>query len=166
METLDKELERENQTGENKAGKKLNTPVKFLTATTIIGDRVFNHLKENLGEVKDIMLDIEEGKIEYVVVEFGGFLGIGEKFFAVPFSALSIDTERHAFILAKSKEELEKAPGFDKDHWPETNSHAVRATSGQWEVLWGLILAQCHINPYLNRQLQTRLHYKLGLSII
>jgi len=137
MEPLDKSLETQNQTGENKEGKRPNTPVKFLTASTIIGDRIFNHLNENLGEVKDIMLDIEEGKIEYVIVEFGGFLGIGEKFFAVPFSALKIDIERHAFILTKSKSELEKAPGFDKDHWPETNSHAVRATSAQWGSFMG-----------------------------
>jgi len=137
METVEKELEQENTTGENSSGKRANTPVKFLTAKTIIGDRVFNHLDENLGEIKDIMLDLTAGKIEYVVVEFGGFLGIGEKFFAVPFGALKIDTDRHAFILEKTKSELEKAPGFDKDHWPETNYHAVRATTSGWGSFMG-----------------------------
>jgi sporulation protein YlmC with PRC-barrel domain len=137
METLDKELEQENLTGENSTGKRPNTPVRFLTATTIIGDKVYNNLNENMGEVKDIMLNVENGNIEYVVIEFGGFLGIGEKFFAIPFKALTLDTERHAFILGQKKEVLENAPGFDKDHWPETNSHTMATTHAYWGSFMG-----------------------------
>lgn len=116
-------LENDNLTGVNDSGKKANTPLRFLTATTIIGDKVYNNQDEKLGEIKDLMLNVYNGRSEYVVIEFGGFLGIGEKYFAVPFHALSIDTNRHAFILDQKREVLEEAPGFDKDHWPETNSH-------------------------------------------
>jgi len=133
METL----ENDNITGVNDSGKKANTPVKYLTASTIIGDKVYNHLDENLGDIKDIMLDLNEGKIEYVVIEFGGFLGIGEKFFAVPFKALTLDTSRHAFILHQKKEVLENAPGFDKNHWPETNSHAMQGVYNYWGGFMG-----------------------------
>lgn len=119
METL----ENDNLTGVNDSGKKANTPLKFLTTSSIIGNKVFNHEDEKLGDIKDLMLNVTNGITEYVVIEFGGFLGMGEKYFAVPFRALSIDTERHAFILNQKREILEKAPGFDKDHWPETNSH-------------------------------------------
>ena len=133
METL----ERDNLTGKNHTGNKPNTPVRFLTASTIIGDKVYNRLDEKLGDVKDIMLNINDGSIEYFIIEFGGFLGIGEKFFAVPFQALTIDTERHAFILDQSREVLEKAPGFDKDHWPETNSHIFKDTSIYWGDFMG-----------------------------
>jgi len=136
METLEK-LEQANMTGENHTGNKPNTPVKYLTSSTIVGDKVFNHLGEDLGKIKEIMLDIREGKIEYVVIEFGGFLGIAEKLFAVPFKALSIDTERHAFILNQKREVLEKAPGFDKDHWPETNSHGMTSTNTYWGSFMG-----------------------------
>ena len=136
METLEK-LEKDNLTGENHAGIKANTPVKYLTSSSIVGDKVYNHLGEDLGKIKEIMLDIREGKIEYVVIEFGGFLGIAEKFFAVPFKALSIDTERHAFILNQKREVLENAPGFDKDHWPETNSHGMSETSSYWGSFMG-----------------------------
>ena len=79
--------------------------------------------KEHLGKIKDIMLDIRQGKIEYYVIEFGGFLGIGEKFFAIPSRLLEIDTEEKVFRFNESKETLSKAPGFDKHHWPETNEH-------------------------------------------
>jgi sporulation protein YlmC with PRC-barrel domain len=139
MDTLERNstLERENLTGVNQTGKYPNKPVKFLTATTIIGDNVYNLEDEKLGDIKDIMLDIRNGRIEYVVVEFGGFLGIGEKYFAVPFRALTIDTTRHAFVLDQRREVLEKAPGFDKDHWPETNSQVWESSSAYWGGFMG-----------------------------
>lgn len=129
--------ENDNLTGRNDSGRDANTPVKFLTSTTIVGDNVYNFQNESLGEIKDIMLDLERGKIEYVVIEYGGFLGIGEKYFAVPFEALTLDPSRHAFILDQPKEVLENAPGFDKDHWPETNSHGMESTYTYWGGFMG-----------------------------
>lgn len=117
------QVENDNTTGVNDGSKQANTPLKFLTASTITGNKVYNNQEEKLGEIKDLMLNIHSGKIEYVVIEFGGFLGIGEKYFAIPFKLLMLDTERHAFILNQKREVLEKAPGFDKEHWPQTNSH-------------------------------------------
>jgi sporulation protein YlmC with PRC-barrel domain len=132
-----KNLENDNFTGVNDSGKLANTPVKYLTAKTIIGNTVYNTSDETLGDVKDLMLNLEDGKIEYLVIEFGGFLGIGEKLFAVPFSVLKLDTTRHAFILDQEKEVLANAPGFDKDHWPETNSHAMEKTRNYWGSFMG-----------------------------
>lgn len=130
-------LERDNQTGKNHEGHYANTPVKYLTTSSIIGDKVYNNLDENLGEIREIMVNLQDGRIEYVVIEFGGFLGIGEKYFAVPFKALTIDTSRHAFILNQKKEVLENAPGFDKNHWPETNSHVMEKTYNYWGSFMG-----------------------------
>lgn len=94
----------------------------ILSATTLIGDDVVNYNGENLGEVKEIMLDTNTGEVAYVVVSFGGFLGMGDKLFAVPMTAFETDTANKQFKLDKSKEELKQAPGFDKNNWPETNS--------------------------------------------
>src|SRR5688572_7553170 len=132
-----KAFENDNVTGKNDSGKLANTPVKYLTATTIIGDKVYNNEDDSLGQIKDVMLNLNDGKIEYVVIEYGGFLGIGEKYFAVPFKALALDTSRHAFILGQKKEVLENAPGFDKDHWPETNSHEMEKTYRYWGSFMG-----------------------------
>lgn len=77
-----------------------------------------------MGTIEDIMLDINSGKVEYVVIKFGGFLTINEKYFAIPWKLLTVDPAKKAFILNQSKEMLEKAPGFDMSHWPETNFHA------------------------------------------
>jgi len=117
-------LTQENLTGVNKEGKNPNLPLKFLTASSIIGDHVHNDSDEHIGKIEDIMIDITAGKIEYVVIKSGGFLTIGEKYFAVPFSLLKVDPEKKQFILSQSKEMIEKAPGFDLNHWPETNFHA------------------------------------------
>jgi sporulation protein YlmC with PRC-barrel domain len=117
-------LENENLTGINPERKHPNLPLKYLSATSIIGDKVHNAQNEYLGKIADIMVDITNGKIEYVVIEFGGFLTIGQKYFAIPFGLLHVDPANKAFLLDQPKEKLEKAPGFDMNHWPETNFHA------------------------------------------
>jgi sporulation protein YlmC with PRC-barrel domain len=118
-----KTFTKDNLTGQNHEGEKANRPLRYLTASTLIGEKVINGQEEKLGDVKDIMIDLIDGKIHYVVVELGGFLGIGEKYFAIPFDMLEISTKEHAFILDQDKETLKNAPGFDKDHWPDTNAH-------------------------------------------
>jgi len=89
-----------------------------LSATTVIGDRVVNPQGESLGKIEEVMLDIHDDRIAYAVLSFGGFLGLGDKLFAVPWGALKLDAPNHRFILDESKERLMNAPGFDKDNWP------------------------------------------------
>jgi sporulation protein YlmC with PRC-barrel domain len=127
----------DNISGENHEGRHPNTPLLHLTASSIIGDKVYNRSDEKLGEIKDIMINLEEGKIDYFIIEYGGFLGIGEKYFAIPPRLLEVDENKKAFILDQSKEVLEKAPGFDKDHWPETNSHELQETYTYWAGFTG-----------------------------
>ena len=114
-------LENENLTGVNHEGLRPNTPLKYLAATSIIGDKVHNGQNEHMGKIADIMVNIITAKIEYVVIEFGGFLTIGEKYFAIPFRLLQVDPVKKAFIFNQPREVLEKAPGFDMNHWPGTN---------------------------------------------
>ncbi len=126
---------KDNLTGENEAEYNVNVPLKFLTASSMIGDKVYNDENEHLGSVKDVMLDIRDGNIEYYIIEFGGFLGIGEKFFAIPFRLLTVDPEKKVFRFNEKKETLKKAPGFDKEHWPGTNAH-VKYVTDSWSF-WG-----------------------------
>lgn len=92
---------------------------RFMGADTLIGNEVRNHLDEDLGEIKEIMLDIVNGEISYAVLSFGGILGMGEKLFAIPWKALILDTENKCFVLNIDKKRLESAPGFDKENWPD-----------------------------------------------
>jgi sporulation protein YlmC with PRC-barrel domain len=91
----------------------------LMGAETLLGNDVYNHRDEKIGDIKEIMLDMSGGKISYAVLSFGSFLGMGEKLFAVPWNALILDTENKRFTLDIEKDRLENAPGFDKDNWPD-----------------------------------------------
>ncbi len=91
---------------------------EVMDAATLIGDKVVNANGDTLGKIEAIMLDVGSGRIAYAVLSFGGFLGIGSKLFAIPWSALTLDAKEKRFVLNVSKEKLENAEGFDKDHWP------------------------------------------------
>jgi sporulation protein YlmC with PRC-barrel domain len=113
---------------------------EIMAADTLDGDEVKNPAGESLGKIEHIMLDVASGHIAYAVLSFGGFLGIGEKLFAIPWSALTLDTEDKCFRLSADKERLESAPGFDKDHWPsmadETwarSLHSYYGSQPYWE---------------------------------
>ncbi len=90
----------------------------LLSSSTITGDDVYNMQNEELGKIQDVMLDITEGKIRYAVLASGGFLGMGDRLFAVPWKALKLDTKNRRFMLDVDVERLKNAPGFDKDQWP------------------------------------------------
>ncbi|HYD80470.1 MAG TPA: PRC-barrel domain-containing protein [Paucimonas sp.] len=91
---------------------------EVMAARTLKGDKVVNMQGEDLGEIEDIMLDVPSGRVAYAVLSFGGILGMGEKYFAIPWSALTLDADRECFVLDIDPERLKNAPGFDKDHWP------------------------------------------------
>ena len=75
----------------------------LMGANTLLGNDVFNHKEESLGDIKEIMLNVGTGKVSYAVLSFGTFLGMGEKLFAVPWDALKLDTQNKRFVLAIEK---------------------------------------------------------------
>jgi sporulation protein YlmC with PRC-barrel domain len=91
----------------------------LMGADTLLGDSVVNGADDKLGDIKEIMLDMNTGQVAYAVLAFGGFLGMGEKLFAVPWQALHLDTVNKRFVLDVEKERLKNAPGFDKGAWPD-----------------------------------------------
>lgn len=98
-----------------------NSPVK---ASKIIGTKVVNPKGDNLGDIKELVIDPLTGRVAYAVVSFGGFLSLGEKLFAIPFSAFAYSVAQSNYVLDVSKERLEAAPGFDADHWPSMTDEA------------------------------------------
>ncbi len=85
----------------------------------VIGVAVKNIAKENLGKIEEIVLDKVSGQVRYVVLSFGGILGMGDKYFAFPWKSISYSKEDECFILSIDKAKLKKEHGFDKDHWPD-----------------------------------------------
>jgi sporulation protein YlmC with PRC-barrel domain len=92
---------------------------RLMGANTLIGDHVHNLKDEHLGDIKEIMLDVQSGSVAYAVLSSGGFLSIGEKLYAVPWSALKLDPVNKRFTLDVDMERFENAPGFDANHWPD-----------------------------------------------
>jgi sporulation protein YlmC with PRC-barrel domain len=91
----------------------------LMGADTLLGEKVVNAYDIELGDIKEIMLDMQTGQVAYAVLAFGGFMGMGEKLFAVPWQALHLDTANQRFLLNVDKDRLKTAPGFDKDAWPD-----------------------------------------------
>ena len=84
---------------------------------------IVNSAGDDVGEVHDIVLDGQTGRVRYLAVTYGGFLGIGDKLFAVPYEAFQYqvdpnDADDHVFVLNVTKQQLEGAQGFDQDNWP------------------------------------------------
>lgn len=101
-----------------------------MAAQTLEGNDVLNLAGEKLGVLQDIMLDVPSGRIAYAVLERGGVMGIGDKLFAVPWHALTLDTDRKCFLLDIDLDRLRKARGFDKDNWPAS-------ADAEWAALQG-----------------------------
>lgn len=91
----------------------------LMSADSLTGERVINTRGENLGRIEDFMIDLNSARIAYAVLSFGGLMGINDKLFAVPLTALRLDTEENCFILDVDKDLLKHAPGFDKNDWPD-----------------------------------------------
>ena len=118
----------------------MNEHPRVLSATKIIGNKVVNRDGEQLGNIKDLTIDLDDAQIAYAVLSFGGLLGLGDKLFAIPLDALTFGTEDHTVILDMDKEVLKNAPGFDKDHWPD---------DAQFEAGWLLDIYEYYgYSPY------------------
>lgn len=91
---------------------------EVMAADTLEGDSVVNPQGEDLGTIEDIIIDVQRGTVAYAVMSCGGFMGLGDKLFAIPWNALTLDAERHCFVLDADQQRFQNAPGFDKDHWP------------------------------------------------
>ena len=90
-----------------------------LSASSLIGDKVNNAQDENIGSLKELMIDVQSGRVAYGVLDFGGILGLGNKLFAVPWQAFSVDEENKLLRLDVDKDRLKNAEGFDQNNWPD-----------------------------------------------
>ncbi len=118
----------------------MNGHPQVLSAASIVGSKVINTTGEQLGNIKELMIDLDDGQIAYAVLSFGGFLGLGDKLFAIPWEALVFRAEDHTVDLDVDKEVLKDAPGFDKDHWPD---------NAQYEAGWLLDIYEYYgYSPY------------------
>ena len=119
-----------NNTNETKLDNEIAPPRERFPLSSLIGNTIINRQGETLGKLHEIVIDITEGKLEYVVIEFGGFLGMNQKYFKVSFNELTPAREhRNAFILDETKASVKRFLNFDKDHWPDLKSDNPAVTT-------------------------------------
>lgn len=95
-------------------------------ASKVIGTNVENAQGENLGEIKDLIVDLGSQRVHYAVLASGGALGLGEKLFAYPISAFKPQADGDKLVLNIDKDRLKDAPGFDDDKWPDWSDNRYR----------------------------------------
>ena len=118
----------------------MNVHPRVLSAGSIIGSKVVNTEGEQLGSIKDLVVDLDDAQIAYAVLAFGGFMGLGDKLFAIPLEALLFDSREKQVTLDVDREVLKNAPGFDKEKWPD---------SAQYEAGWLLDIYEYYgYSPY------------------
>jgi len=101
--------------------------INAFRADKIIGSGVINLEGEHIGTIDDLVIDIDTGNLVYAAIQSGGFLGFGEKLFAVPWQSLTAVPAEGIFILDQSKAKLKKAASFDANHWPDVGDRKWRA---------------------------------------
>jgi hypothetical protein len=103
----------------------------------LIGAKVEDPSGKNIGKIEDVMVD-SSGRVQFGVLSFGGFLGVGEKWYAVPWNALHVERDGEGMnvkriVLDVTKETLERAPSFTQDRWPDTRDPQwTRDTQKYW----------------------------------
>lgn len=92
---------------------------RILSSGSLSTDSVRNTGGVEIADVKEIMIDLVSGRVAYVVISYGGVMGLGDKLFAVPWDAVRVDQENRCLVVDLDEETLASAPGFDKDEWPD-----------------------------------------------
>ncbi|HEX3035202.1 MAG TPA: PRC-barrel domain-containing protein [Thermodesulfobacteriota bacterium] len=109
-------------------------------ASSLTGMSVRNVAGEELGTIRELMIDVSEGRIAYAVLSFDSFWGFGDKLFAIPWRALMLKPQEKIFVLDVEKEELKDAPGFNKDNWPDSaNPRWDTEIRSYWEARKGKV---------------------------
>ncbi len=92
---------------------------QVVRAAEVIGRAVIDSHTEKVGQIEELVLDKNSGKVRYVVLSSGGFLHMGSDFYAIPWAELNYCSEKKAFRMTIAKDILKTAPGFNKYNWPD-----------------------------------------------
>jgi len=150
--------QRANSDAANRAGGQLGTldetaPGNMVRASQLIGMNIYNNQEESVGEINDLVINSRSGRVEYAAVTYGGFLGLGDKMYAVPFQAFSTkadadDPDDPYLMLNVTQEQLDGSKGFDQDNWP---NFADRNFTSQVDKRYGVDRRERMRNRRMNR---------------
>ncbi len=105
---------------------------RLIASDKVEGTRVYNADGEHLGSIHNFMVDKLSGKVEYAVMTFGGFLGIGERFYPLPWQTLNYEEEFGGYVVNVDRATLEKAPSYTVDEAPWADPAYGRGVHGYY----------------------------------
>ncbi|QKC86399.1 PRC-barrel domain-containing protein [Mesorhizobium sp. NZP2077] len=103
-----------------------------IAASRVIGTSVYNTEGKSIGSIEDIMLDKTSNGIMFAVIGFGGFLGIGEKYHAVPWASLDYDERKGGYVVPFSKDQLKAAPAYSINELAGADGETARDASYEY----------------------------------
>lgn len=114
----------------------MNTASSVISSDKVNGTAVYNPNGDKLGSIDHLMIDKLSGKVRYAVMEFGGFLGIGTDRYPLPWDSMKYDTSMEGYVVSVSKDQLEKAPRYPQDKYPEYTEDYGRKVYDYYGVPW------------------------------
>lgn len=110
---------------------------RTIRASELIGTNVQNAADETVGEINDIVIDPSDGRVRYVALSVGGFLGIADQLFAIPWTAFECrrDGDQHVVVLNIDKATLQKAKGFNQENWPDMANQQWQTENDRFYVV-------------------------------
>jgi sporulation protein YlmC with PRC-barrel domain len=112
----------------------IDETARLIASDKVQGTEVYNPDGENIGAIYNFMVDKITGKVEYAVMSFGGFLGIGERYYPLPWQTLRYDVGLGGFVVNLDKEMLEKAPSYAVDETPWNDPAYGRGVHGYYGI--------------------------------
>ena len=109
---------------------------RLISSKKVEGTPVFNTKGEKLGHVDHMMIGKYSGRVEYAVMDFGGFLGMGEKHHPLPWEVLDYDTRLEGYVVDLDKDRLEQAPSFAHDQTPEYDRNYGETVYAYYGVIY------------------------------
>lgn len=99
----------------------------FIASDRVEGTAVFNSAGERLGSISRLMIGKTNGQVECAVLSFGGFLGIGNDHYPLPWRMLSYDLDKGGYVVDLDKDQLKDAPSYDLSREPEFDEAYARS---------------------------------------
>ena len=111
---------------------------RLIASDKVAGTEVYDRAGERIGSVYDFMVDKVTGQVAYAVMSFGGFLGLGERFYPLPWKALTYDPAKRGYVVDMDRERLERAPNYAADDAAWQDPEQRRSIFGFYGFNYGL----------------------------
>jgi hypothetical protein len=109
----------------------------LISSEKVEGTTVYGADSEKIGSIESVMIDKVSGRVAYAVLSFGGFLGMGDDHYPLPWQTLKYDTNLEGYVTNVTKDQLEGAPKYaDEDDWDWSDTKRSRSVNDYYGTPW------------------------------